>query len=167
MEENPRGTRVFKTRVSLLIRPSVLGSSVLLRQIVLCFGFLHLPGFLLLHLHSVLLLLGFIFILFSLFNFRLVRATASQSQIDSVHNFIVKVGFFFFFFFWKKIPCGFVMFWVSSSLLWVYLICSAGFPSSFFFSFLWNSSLYNLNFHVAFFFHIRFELEFERLNFCH
>ena len=96
VEENPRGTRVFKTRVSLLIRPSVLGSSVLLRQIVLCFGFLHLPGFLLLHLHSVLLLLGFIFVLFSLFNFRLVRATASQSQIDSVHNFIVKVGFFFF-----------------------------------------------------------------------
>ena len=96
MEENPRGTRVFKIRVSLLIRPSILGSSVLLRQIVLCFGFLHLPGFLLLHLHSVLLLLGFIFVLFSLFNFRLVRATTSQSQTDSVHNFIVKVGFFFF-----------------------------------------------------------------------
>ena len=96
VEENPRGTRVFKIRVSLLIRPSILGSSVLLRQIVLCFGFLHLPGFLLLHLHSVLLLLGFIFVLFSLFNFRLVRATASQSQTDSVHNFIVKVGFFFF-----------------------------------------------------------------------
>ena len=126
VEENPRGTRVFKTRVSLLIRPSVLGSSVLLRQIVLCFGFLHLPGFLLLHLHSVLLLLGFIFILFSLFNFRLVRATASQSQIDSVHNFIVKVGFFFFFghaflvfFFWflKKISCS-LLCWISSSLFY-------------------------------------------------
>ena len=107
VEENPRGTRVLKTRVSLLIRPNVLGSSVLLRQIVLCFGFLHLPGFLLLHLHSVLLLLGFIFILFSLFNFRLVRATASQSQIDSVHNFIVKVGFFFFF--WTCFSCFFFL----------------------------------------------------------
>ena len=68
-------------------------------QIVLRFGFLHLPGFLLRHLHSVLLLLGFIFVLFLLFDFRLVRATASQSQTDPVHNFIVKVRFFFFFFF--------------------------------------------------------------------
>ena len=67
-------------------------------QIVLRFGFLHLPGFLLRHLHSVLLLLGFIFVLFLLFDFRLVRATASQSQTDPVHNFIVKVRFFFFFF---------------------------------------------------------------------
>ena len=121
VEENPRGTRVFKTRVSLLIRPSVLGSSVLLRQIVLCFGFLHLPGFLLLHLHSVLLLLGFIFILFSLFNFRLVRATASQSQIDSVHNFIVKVGFFFFF--WTCFSCFFFFgFWKK-----FHVLCFAGF----------------------------------------
>ena len=86
-------------------------------QIVLRFGFLHLPGFLLRHLRSVLLLLGFIFVLFLLFDFRLVRATASQSQTDPVHNFIVKVRFFFFFFlemlflfffFWflKKISCS-------------------------------------------------------------
>ena len=64
---------------------------------------------------------GFIFVLFLLFDFRLVRATASQSQTDSIHNFIVKVGFyffflgdafscFFFFFFLKKISCGFLLF---------------------------------------------------------
>ena len=59
---------------------------------------------------------GFIFVLFLLFDFRLVRATVSQSQTDSIHNFIVKVGYFFFFFgrcfflFLKKISCGFLLF---------------------------------------------------------
>ena len=47
-----------------------------------------------------------------LFDFRSVRAMASQSQTESVHNFIVKVGFFGFFFFplstfWRCFSCFF------------------------------------------------------------
>ena len=66
-------------------------------------GFLHFPKFLLLlHLQSVLLLLGFFFILRPissrplLFDFQSIRAMTSQVQTESVHNFIIKVGFFFF-----------------------------------------------------------------------
>ena len=75
-------------------------------QIVLRFGFLHLPGFLLRHLRSVLLLLGFIFVLFLLFDFRLVRATASQSQTDQSTTSLLRLGFFFFFF-WRCFSCFF------------------------------------------------------------
>ena len=129
-------------------------------------GFLHFPRFLLL-LRSILLLLGFFFILGPissrplLFDFQSIRATTSQVQTESVHNFIVKVGFFFlrcfsfffsffFFGFRKKFHVG----------LWCFgflLFCSTGFlllgisslfcwvssPSSFFLSSLWNSSLTN------------------------
>ena len=75
-----------------------------------------------------------------MFDFQSIWATTRQSQAESVHNFIIKVGFFFslemlflvfilffvlflFFFFFlifEKKSCGFVTFWVSSSLLcWV------------------------------------------------
>ena len=103
----------------------VVRSFLLCHQIILRSGFLLLP-----HFRYVLLLLGFIFVLFLLFDFRLVQAMTSQSQTDSVHNFIVKVGVFFFFwemlflfFFWflKKISCGFLLFVLLD------LQCSTGF----------------------------------------
>ena len=99
----------------LLIPPSLLDRSSC-RPIILRFGFL-----LLLHLHFVLLLLFFIFVLFLLFHFWLVQAMASQSQTDSVHNFIVKVGFFFFF--WTCFSCFFFFgFWKK-----FHVLCFAGF----------------------------------------
>ena len=132
-------------------------------------GFLYFPEFLLpLHLQSVLLLLGFFFILRPissrplLFDFQLIRATTSQVQTESVHNFIIKVGFFFFemlfflffslfFGFWKKFHMGL---WCSRFLLLCStrffllgissLFCWVSSPSSFFLSSLWNLSLTDL-----------------------
>ena len=141
--------------------------------------------FLLLHLHFVLLLLGFFFILGSiylrplLFDFQSIWATTRQSQAESVHNFIIKVGFFFlwrcfswflfyflfcfvfFFFFWflKKNHVGL---WRSGFLLLcsvgLLLLCSTGFLL------LGLSSLFCwVSFFVLLL--LSMELEFYKLNF--
>ena len=111
--------------------------------------FLHFPKFLLLHHLQSVLLLGFFFILRLislrplLFDFQSIRAMTSQVQTESVHNFIIKVGFFFFwdaflsFFFlfflvfeknftWVYDVLGF-FFFALLGFYWVSLLCSAGF----------------------------------------
>ena len=145
--KNQRGTRVSETRV-----PSL--------RITVQLGFFIFLSF-------------FFFFIFNQFffywasssfwrkDFQSIRAMTSQVQTESVHNFIIKVGFFFFemlfflffslfFGFWKKFHMGL---WCSGFLL----LCSTRFllgisslfcwissPSSFFLSTLWNLSLTNL-----------------------
>ena len=102
--------------------------------------------------------------IFDRFGQRLANLKLNQSSTPSLR----------FFFFGKNISCGFVMFWVSSSLFyWFSSIEFLFFVLLGFFSLFVllipsvELKSYRLDFHVAFFFHIRFELESERLDFCH
>ena len=124
VEENPRGTRVFKTRVSLLISPSVLA-----------------PVFFFVRSFFV---LGFFFFMFILFFFywasssfcsrclifdwfgqqlanpRPTQSTTSLLRLGVFFFFLDMLFLFvFFFFFWflKKISCS-LLCWISSSLFY-------------------------------------------------